>query len=121
MLKQLMICAAFVAVGTASVNAEQKAVVLRKVEVPGADFDIVFAASRPHAAAVGRPVAGDPLVIDPIGGEFAYALKGEVEDMFKEVGVPLLPIYAFRLELHGGNARNALNVYVVPKIGPPMQ
>ena len=122
MLKQLLFCFAFAAVGTVPAIAEQQAVVLRKVELPGAGFDIVFAASKGHkAVTVSRPDAKYPLIISPSGSEFAHAVQGDIEDIFKDVGVTLVPIHAFRLELQAGSSSNALNVYIVPKLGPPMQ
>ena len=79
MLKQLLFCFAFAAVGTVPAIAEQQAVVLRKVELPGAGFDIVFAASKGHTAVtISRPDAKDPLIISPIGSEFAHAVQGEI-------------------------------------------
>jgi hypothetical protein len=105
-----------------STAAQQPDVILRKVQVLGADYDLVFAMSQPVAAAPTDLFdKEDPLTIHTIGGELAHAVKGEIEATFKEVGLPLMPIYAFRLEMHGVNSSNALNVYVVPKIGPPIQ
>lgn len=111
MLKQLLIGAACVAPGIGSVSTQE--VVLRKVEVPGTSFDIVFTVSADHR--------DHPLVIHSIGGELAHAVDGEIERMFTDVGPSGLPIHAFRLELSGGKASNALNVYVVPKRGRPVQ
>src|SRR5262249_32539583 len=111
MLKPLLIGAACVALGTGSLNAQD--VVLRKVDVPGTNFDIVFAVSadrRDH-----------PLVIHSIGGELAHAVDGEIEKMFTNAGSPAFPIHAFRVELRGGTSSNALNVYVVPKRDWPVQ
>ena len=111
MLKQLLIGAACVALGTGSLKAQD--VVLRKVDVPGTNFDIVFAVSadrRDH-----------PLVIHSIGGELAHAVNGEIEKMFTDAGPSGFPIHAFRVELRGGKLSNALNVYVVPKRGRPAQ
>jgi len=110
MLKQVLIGAVCVALGTGSLNAQD--VVVRKVDVPGTNFDIVFAVSadrRDH-----------PLVIHSIGGELAHAVDGEIEKMFTEADPSGFPIHAFRVEL-SGESSNALNVYVVPKRGRPVQ
>jgi len=109
MFKQLLIGAVCVVLGTGSLNAQD--VDLRKVDVPGADFDIVFAVS-----ADGRD---HPLVIHSIGGELAHAVDGEIEKMFTQAGPSGLPIHAFRVELGGGTSSKGLNVYVVPKRGRP--
>jgi hypothetical protein len=118
MLRQLLIGAAFVALGTVSVNAQYQEVVLREVEVPGANFGIVFAMAKPQATTVDRH---DPLAIRSIGGELAHAVEGEIEKMFKDVGSSGFPIHAFRVELRGDKPSNALNVYVVPKLGRLVQ
>src|SRR5215510_3121332 len=111
MLKQVLIGAVCVALGTGSLNAQD--VVLRKMDVPGTNFDLVFAVSadrRDH-----------PLGIHSIGGELAHAVDGEIENMFTEADPSGFPIHAFRVELRGGASSNALNVYVVPKRGRPVQ
>ena len=120
MLRQLVISAALIAIGTISVAAQQSDVILRKVEVLGADYDIVFAMSRPAATPIDRSNKEDPLTIHAIGGELAYATKGEIEAIFREVGLPVMPTQAFRLDFDV-KAPNALNVYVFPRIGPPIQ
>ncbi len=61
MLKYISICAALFVIGTGSLNAQQQETDppkqpsgenLTKIEVPGADFDIVFATTEPQAVAV---------------------------------------------------------------------
>lgn len=122
MLKQTLMSALFVALGTASSVAQQQDVILQKVEIPGAAYDIVFAMSRPVVISTVRAKHKNPLVIHPIGGELAYAVQGEIESMFKEVGYPLLPLHAFRIEMNGlGSSTARLNVYVLPRHGPPVQ
>lgn len=71
MFKQLSICAAFLALGTGSLNAEQQETSqlnrlqgesLTKIVVPGADFDIVLATINSQAVTAidgGRQI--DPL------------------------------------------------------------
>jgi hypothetical protein len=115
MLRQLLIGAAFVAFGAASVNAQYQEIILRKVEVAGSNFDIVFAMASPQAATTRRD-HHDPMAVYSIGGELAHAIDGEIEKMFNDVGPSGLPIHAFRLELNDGNPSIALNVYVVPKL-----
>lgn len=117
MLRQLLIGAAFAAFGTVSANAQHQEIILRKVEVAGSNFDIVFAMAKPQAATtIERRDHHDPLAIHSIGGELAHAIDGEIENMFNNVGPSGFPIHAFRLELRDGNPSVALNVYVVPKL-----
>lgn len=116
MLKYFTICAALVVFGTGSVNAQQQEAVLHKLEVPGADFDIIVAMPKFSAGATielrGQP---DPLIVSLIGGELAMAVDGEVEQMFKDVGSLQFPIYAFQVERKGSKPSKAVAVYLVPK------
>jgi hypothetical protein len=122
MFRQLVLSASFVAMATVSAAAQQSEVVLRKVEVPGADYDIVFAIGRhPVAVSIDRLDTIDPLDIHPIWHDIAHATTDEIQQIFKDVGVSVLPIHAFRVEMRGIEFTNAFNVYVLPKIGAPIQ
>ena len=115
MLKYLSICAALVVLGTGSVNAQQKDPVWQKVEVPGADFYIVFAMTKSpvarNNALRGQP---DPLIVYPAGSELAFAVDGEVEKMFKDIGSVQFPACAFRVERKGSKPTAAI-AYIIPK------
>jgi hypothetical protein len=113
MLKRLSICAPLVAFGTVPATAENQEVILRKIDVPTADFALVFAVPNPGAAATINRGQQDALIIHSIGGEFAHAVEGEIEAMFKDVGLSRFPIGAFHVELSDG-ASTAFKVYVVP-------
>ena len=52
MLKHLPICAALLGFGTAPVVAYQQEAVLKRMEVPGAAFDIVLAMPKSPARAI---------------------------------------------------------------------
>ncbi len=116
MLKYLSICAALVVIGTAPVNAQQQEAVLQKLEVPGADFDFIVAMAKSQAGATidlrGQP---DPYIVYPIGDELAFAVDGEVEKMFKDIGSLRIPSCAFHVERQGNKPSKAVAVYVVPK------
>jgi hypothetical protein len=67
MLKHLSICAALLAFGTGSVGAQQEEkieqkekhkVTMSKMEVPGADYDIIFITTESRAGMTDEP---DPL------------------------------------------------------------
>ena len=115
MIKQFLMGAVFIAAGTVSVAAQQRDVILRKIQISGTDFDIVLAMSTPPAIPIFRLAVGkDPLVTYPIGGELAYAAPGEIENMLREVDSSSMPTHAFRVEINGAGS-NALNMYVVPR------
>jgi hypothetical protein len=86
---------------------------MRKVDVPGSDFAIVFAMTK-------TPVITDandrsrPLAVYSGGNELAMADAGDVEKMFKEVGLSQMPDCAFEVE-HTG----AASVYIIPKDETP--
>jgi len=115
MLKYLPIFAALVALGTGTANTQQNDSVWQKVEVPGADFVVVFAMTKsPVTANSNLRAFPDPLVVYPAGGELAFAVDGEVEKLFKDVGAVQFPACAFRVERKGGKPIAAL-AYVFPR------
>lgn len=115
MLKLLSICAALAVLGTASANAQQSDPAWQKVEVPGADFVVVFATTKslvsPNSNLRASP---DPLVVYPAGSELAFAVDGEIEKLFKDVGAVQFPACAFRVERKGSKPIAAI-AYVLPK------
>ena len=114
MLKYLSICAALTIMGGGSVNAQQQNFVSRSVEVPGADFSIVFVFTKPLAGAtVIEPGPAPLLAVYPTGDALAYATESEVEKMFKNAGLSQVPIHAFRVERKDAKPANAVNVYVI--------
>jgi len=116
MLKRLIIGAAMVAMTTIPAKAQGQDLIVRMVEVPGAHFDIVFVMSRPTAAET-----TDPLTVYPTGDALGFAMAGEFEKSLNGAGVIGLPIRAVRLVINGDKPSQAINVYVMPRLGPPMQ
>ena len=101
---------------TASPKAEQPDPVMRKVAVPGADFDIVFAMTKsPIGATTDRRDQPNSLHVYSVGSELAMAMNGDLEKMFREVGTSQLPICAFEVEQQGGEVPKSASVYIVPK------
>ena len=101
MLKQHSICAAIVLLATGSAEAQQSGPLWQKLEVPGADFVVVFATTtNPEAANNSLRASPDPLVVYPAGSELAFAVDGEVEKLFKDIGGVEFPACAFRIERH---------------------
>src|SRR3954463_978860 len=102
MSKHLSIFAALAVLCTGSANAQQNDPVWQKVEVPGADFVVVFATAKtPASPASSLRASPDPLVVYPTGSELAFAVDGEVEKLFKDVGAVQFPVCAFRVERKG--------------------
>ena len=62
MLKYFSICAALVALGSGSANAQQQEAVLQKMEVPGADFDIILAMPKSPGVTINLGNSPDALV-----------------------------------------------------------
>jgi len=99
---------------TASLGARVPEDGMRKVEVPGNDFDIVLATTRtpparePHE----RP---DALAVYSAGSELMMASDGDIERMFKGVGLSRLPTCIFEVERKGSNPSQAASLYIVPK------
>jgi hypothetical protein len=57
----------------------------------------------------------DALAVYSIGSELAMAVDGDLEKMFKDVGLSQLPICAFEVEHKGGKLPQAASVYIIPK------
>lgn len=84
---------------TASLVVQQPAPTVRKVELPGGDFDIVFTMTE------------TPVVIDPNDRPDSLA----VHSISKDVGLPQRPICAFEVENIGSKMSQAASVYIIPK------
>ena len=101
-------------VRTASLIAPQSAPLMHKVQVPGRDFDIVFAMTKTPVVvdAIDRM---DSLAVYSVGSELVMATEGDIERMFKDVGLSQLPVCAFEVEHKDSNPPRAASVYIVPK------
>ena len=114
MLKHLSLCAALLAFGAASANAQQQEAVLQKVTVPGATFDIILAMPKPSGATYNLGNSPDALLVHLIGGELALGFDG-AERMMKELDTLQLPVCAFHVEGKASKSRKPVSVYIVPK------
>jgi hypothetical protein len=98
---------------TTSLDARLPGVGMRKVEVPGNDFAIVFVTTRTpiewdsHA----RP---DALAVYPSLSGLVMAVDGDAARMFEEVGLSQFPTRNFEAELTNTNPSQAASVYIVP-------
>ncbi len=113
MLKYVTICAALLVFGIGAVGAQQQNVVVRKMEVPGTDFDMVVVTSKAQATARSGLSGQDPsLVAGPTGDWLAFATDCEIERIF---GRARSVIHGFRVEHKEGEPSSAVHVYVVSK------
>lgn len=97
MLKHLSICAALMALATASANAQQKEAMLRRMEVPGAAFEVIVAMPKPQGAVFDLSESPDALVVHLIGGELALGFD-DAEKMLKALDTLRRPVGASRLQ-----------------------
>jgi hypothetical protein len=115
MPKHLSICAAFLAFGTGSLNAQQQEAVLQKMEVPGAGFDIVLAMPKsPAGATYNLGSSPEALIIHLIGEELALPFEAE-ENMLKTLEFLQMPACAFHAENKDRTIRKPVAVYIIPK------
>lgn len=115
MPKHLLICAALVAIGTASAYGQEQEAVLQKVDVPGAGFDIVVAKPKsPTGETVGYGNSSEALVIHLIGGELALPFES-ADTMLKALDTLQLSVCAFHVEGGGRRSTEPIALYVVPK------
>lgn len=115
MLKYFAICAALLTIGAGSANAQQQDAFVQKIVVPGAGFDIILVMPKPNAATLNLRGVPDPYIVYPVGDALAFAVDGEVEKMFKDVGSFQFPIAAFQVERPGSKGKDTVAVYIVPK------
>ncbi len=89
MLKQLSMCVMLLAIGTGSLNAQQQKATqhyqpqesVTKIEVPGADFDILVATTKSHVGETIEPGAQiDPLDVGLWPTRVYLAPKSEALD-----------------------------------------
>ena len=86
---------------------------MRKSEVPGSNFDIVFATTT--STAWNSYEQSDSLAVYSARSELIMATDGDIEKMFKDVGLSQLPTCAFYVEHKTSKRPQAASVYVVPK------
>jgi hypothetical protein len=112
-LKQLSICAVLIAFATGTANAQERAV-LRKIEAPGAGFDVLIATPKsPGGASYSLSESPDALVIHLVGGELALEFD-DVEKMVKALDFLRRPIGAFRMESPDRRLQIPIALYIVP-------
>ena len=114
MLKTISIFAALVVLGAGAANAQQQEAVLKKLEVPGAGFDIVIAMPKSHTGAtINYDKSPDALIVRLIGGELTLAFEGEAA-MLKAIDTLQLSACAFHVESNDRKVSKPVALYVVP-------
>ena len=117
MFKHLSIFAALLAVQPFTAQAQQLEAVLHRMEVPGANFEIIVARPSSSGATIDLGRSPEALVIHLIGGGLALSFDSE-ERMLKTLDSLQLPACAFHAERTGGASREPVAVYVVPRSRP---
>jgi len=100
------------AIRTASLIAAQPEPLMHRVDVPGSSLAIVFAMTKTPVADANDDL--DSLAVYTAGSEFALASVGDVENVFRDVGLPQLPVCEFEVE-HKGNLPRAASIYIFQK------
>jgi hypothetical protein len=114
MLKRLSICAAFCALMSAPLVAQQQEAVLKRLELPEAAFDLVVVLPKsPPRPFYDLSESPDALVVHVIGGKLVLTFEDELE-MIKAAEFLKSPVGASRV---AGEAKSSvpLAVYVTPK------
>jgi hypothetical protein len=115
MLKHLMICAALLAIGTVPIAAQQQEAVLQRMEVAGAEFDIVLAAPRsPPRPIYDLSESPEALIVHLVGGQLVLAFD-DAGKMLRAVESLGSPVAASHVVSKDGKSRAPFAVYVVPK------
>jgi hypothetical protein len=99
---------------TASLVTPQPEPTMRKANVPGSDFAIIFSMTKTPVVEDSNARA-ESLPVYSVGSELAMAVDGDVKRMFMDVGLSQLPVCAFDVEHKSNNSPSGASVYIVPK------
>jgi hypothetical protein len=99
---------------TASLDGTLSQASMRKVEVPRSNLAIVFATTMTPIA-WGSHDEPDSITVYSAGSELIMATDGDIEKMFREVGLSQLPMCTFMVERRASNPPQAASVYIVPR------
>lgn len=117
MLKQFSICAALVALGMGSANAQYREAVLQKVEVPAAGFDILLATAKPDGWRLEPHLDSWPWApVVYLGDGLAHPITKELLRLTGGVDALTLPACSFQAD-DGRGSPGPVALYVVPKDG----
>ena len=117
MIKRFSIFAALAVFAVSPANAQHEAI-MKTIEVPGADFNLVVAMPKMSNGHVINLIELrgdiDPSVIYFAGGRLVHAFDTGVEKMFKDVGALQHPSCTFEPKFNV-HPQAPIAVYVVPK------
>jgi len=115
MLKKLSLCAALFALAASPIAAQQQEAVLKRLEVPGAAFDLVLAMPKsPPRPLSDLSESPDALVLHLIGGELVLTFEDALE-MMKAAEWLRSPVGPFRVAGKEAKLCIPLAIYVVSK------
>jgi hypothetical protein len=110
MLKRLAMCCALV-VGAGSSSAHEREAILQKIEVPGANFEMLVATAKPGGAIYDFGESPDALVIHLIGAKLWVGFD-DTAKMLETIDILRRPLGIFHLER---NEADPIAVYLIPK------
>jgi hypothetical protein len=115
MLKRLSMCTALCALMSIPVAAQQQEAVLKRLDLPGATFDLVVALPQsPPRPFYDLSESPDALVVHVIGGKLVLTFEDELE-MIKTAQVLKSPVGAFQGARREATSSMPFAVYVIPK------
>jgi hypothetical protein len=111
MLKRLAMCCALV-LGAGSSSAHEREAILQKIEVPGANFQMLVATAKPGRAIYDLGESPDALVIHLIGTKLWVGFD-DASKMLETIDLLRRPLGSFHLE---GNEADPIAIYLIPKV-----
>ena len=111
MLKRLAICCALV-LAAGSSSAHEREAILQKVEVPGTNFEMLVATTKPGWAIYDLGESPDALIIHLIGTKLWVGFD-EVAEMLETMDILRRPLGSFHVE---NKEADPIAVYLIPKV-----
>jgi hypothetical protein len=118
MFKSFLICAALAIPATCSVRAQEREVILQRIEVPGADFHIVVATNKSDSNSNDLHSRPGAFIVYLMGKEFVHANNEELQRAFPGINSIRSPSCAFNVQREGEEQTRSAAVYVVPNSEP---
>ena len=109
MLRLLATCATLIIAAAPSVHAQQREAVLQRIELPGADFDVVIAMPEPTGVIYDLAESPDALLVNLAGGELALGFE-RADELLKMAELVRAPACSIK-----GQGRSPVAIYAVPK------
>jgi hypothetical protein len=110
MLKCLAMCCALV-LGAGASSAHEREAILQKIEVPGANFEMLVATAKPGGAVYDLDEPPDALVIHLIGAKLWIGFDNAAK-MLETIDILRRPLGSFHVER---NEADPIAVYLITK------